>query len=453
MKTKFRFFLLAAAAIAILPACNKDPKDDPKPGEEIPAVINSNFSSIVKNSVTAVDGGYAVSLSANAGNEKLDITLVSEEGYLVPGSYAPGAGANSYQASYTGEKVAGKIIDGNVSVVKSGDDYTLSGTLRLDNGKTVLKVNASGALTFEVGEPQYYFTEEDFTEDLTAAKVGICSGKCYKVYTTGADNYFLATFYIVNGAGPGTYTIGKEGDVFALMGYPMSAYGLDDIGCRFVDESAVFTYMVAGTLIISEKYGQLTFSSPDYTDTKDWQPGHKVEFANCKKVEASSLNIKYYEPEITGDPTDGKFTWVNVGSKQSKRNPDNAECMIIFNFSNGKPFLTLFLVDKGKDENDILPAEGETKPFSVPDISDYYAGVAGIAVSGGEKPENSWVAESGYGSFLTVNGENMDIPIGYYVVLKNDGNGKLSASVVDAGYKTHPAFDFIGGYIIGATKE
>ena len=253
---KFFLFLLSAAAMLSIAACD----DDNKGGEDpIPSLLEVTFNSLVKGDITTGELNVLPVTATSADGDVLELAFYTDKIYLAAGTYTFGKAAGNYSGHFNGHKLDLDIASGNVVVAVEGDeDYTLSGTIRLDNEQgTAIKIAASGKLVYEFPTEYYYTVDKN-------AQIGGKAATLYKVYSMeGAKQ--LAEF-AVRGE-EGTFEVkdsGEEGT--AIIGVANGGTWLwrDNYG----------TYpLLHGKIAISKSHGRLNFAVDDIQD---------VTFNNCE---------------------------------------------------------------------------------------------------------------------------------------------------------------------------
>ena len=253
---KFFLFLLSAAAMLSIAACD----DDNKGGEDpIPSLLEVTFNSLVKGDITTGELNVLPVTATSADGDVLELAFYTDKIYLAAGTYTFGKAAGNYSGHFNGHKLDLDIASGNVVVAVEGDeDYTLSGTIRLDSEQgTAIKIAASGKLVYEFPTEYYYTVDKD-------AQIGGKAATLYKVYSMeGAKQ--LAEF-AVRGE-EGTFEVKDSGeDGTAIIGVANGGTWLwrDNYG----------TYpLLHGKIAISKSHGRLNFAVDDIQD---------VTFNNCE---------------------------------------------------------------------------------------------------------------------------------------------------------------------------
>ncbi|MCQ2157924.1 MAG: hypothetical protein MJY53_06010 [Bacteroidales bacterium] len=305
MKKTIKFFVIAAAAMTALVACNKDPKEDTP---EVPTLVNANITTLTNAGVSEVDGAlFKISVTGNGSEESFTADFIAPEGYLPTGSYTCAAsGENTFSGHFKNSQVDEDITKGTIAVQRNnGGAYSIVGDLKLANG-TILKLVANGNIAFEATEARYVYTATHVDYDLTASeKFGkVVSGTSYKIYENDGefDIKKAEVFYVGEEGVTGEFSVSMDGAEGAiLLGYEGMKYGTFWYGIpEWEAEFNGIAYIMMGKVKISKAWNQLTF---DFVKCMDQSWGTKdLTFAGCKKVDS----VK--EP-VSGDPEDHNFTY------------------------------------------------------------------------------------------------------------------------------------------------
>jgi len=259
---KLLYFFAAAAALFAISSCGEKPEGTPS----VPTQIEANFTNLTGNGVTLAEVNV-LPVTASENGVELSLDFYSDKTYLPTGSFTVGTGVGNYQGKIKSEAVTADIKSGAITVAMAGDgDYTLTGTLRLDNEiGTIVKLNATGNLQYEI-PTEYYYTLEKGAD-----------ANVYKIFDL--ENHPIAVAAVV-GAEEGTFEVAKEtlvpasgdnGTWVNVPGYGIEAY-------------------LHGKVTVSTSFGKKTFVFED---------NHKVSLANCELK--SSITPKYEDP--------GLFSW------------------------------------------------------------------------------------------------------------------------------------------------
>ena len=261
--------IISAAALVAFAACEPKPEVPDEP--EVPASIDATFNTLFKGDIVKGDVN-TFPVSAKSSSEDLTLSFYADKIYLPAGTYAVGEGNGNFKGHYKNDVVDNDIKSGSITVDISGDgDYTLSGTLRLDNEVgTILKLNAAGTLAYEIPTEYYY----------TIAKgqsVGSYTANVYKIYDLGCHQ--IAEVAVV----------GEEVGEFSLIAKNLVPAVADGGTWVYVDGYGTESYL-HGKVTISSSFGKKTFHFEDI---------HDVILANCE-----------LKPDLTPVYEDaGPFTW------------------------------------------------------------------------------------------------------------------------------------------------
>ena len=269
MKKLIISFVIAASAVVALASCEKKPVTPPEP--EIPTSVDANFSSLVKGDVISGDVN-AFPVTASADGAQLELTFYADKPYIPTGAYKPGLAEGCYTGRYKNSVIDANFKSGEITVNMAGDgDYTFTGTLRLDNeAGTIVKLNASGKLAYEIPTEYYYTIAKGQSINGVSANV-------YKIYDL--QNHPIAVAAVA-GAEEGEFTVadntlvpasGDEGTWVNVDGFGVEAY-------------------LHGKVTVSTSFGKKTFKFED---------NHTVTLANCELK--SSITPAYEDP--------GLFSW------------------------------------------------------------------------------------------------------------------------------------------------
>lgn len=269
MKKLFLSLVIAAAAVVTLASCEQKPDTPPEP--EIPTSVDANFTSLVKGDVISGEVN-AFPVSASAEGAQLELTFYASKPYIPTGTYKVGTAEGNYTGRYKNSVIDSAIKSGEITVNMAGDgDYTFTGTLRLDNeAGTIVKLNASGQLAYEIPTEYYYTIEKGKSVNGVTANV-------YKIYDL--ENHPIAEASVV-GAEEGEFTVADK-TLVAAAGDAGTWVNVDDYG--------VEAYL-HGKVTVSTSFGKKTFKFED---------NHTVTLANCELK--SSITPAYEDP--------GLFSW------------------------------------------------------------------------------------------------------------------------------------------------
>ena len=251
---KILLVLSVATALFAIVSCGEKPEDN-----TIPAQINGTFTTLVKGEIVTGEVNK-LSVSATADDAELALTFYSDNAMYIPaGKYSVGNAVGNYEGKFKNKSLEANIKSGEINVGIEGEgDYTISGTLRLDNeAGTIFKLNATGRLAYETPTDYYYTVNKGQTN-------------VYKIYDL--ENHPIAQASVI-GAEEGTFEVsqntlasGVEGTWVWVDGYGTEAY-------------------LHGKVTVSTSFGKKTFKFED---------NHTVMLANCELK--SSITPAYEEP-------------------------------------------------------------------------------------------------------------------------------------------------------------
>ena len=269
MKKVFFYFIATALALLAVSSCKEKEPEVVVP--EVPAQVEVNVNNLVKDDI--IEGELnKLPVSATSGDIVVKLNFYTDKVYLPTGSYTIGTGNNNYEGVIKTKDVDAAIKSGTINVAMEGDgEYTISGTLRLDNEVgTVAKLNATGTLMYEI-ETEFYYTVEK------GKSVGGYTANVYKIFDLA--NHPIAEAAVV-GAEEGTFEVSKNTLV------PINADGGTWV---WVDDYGTEAYL-HGKVTVSSSFGKKTFKFED---------NHTLTFANCELK--SSITPAYVDA--------GPFTW------------------------------------------------------------------------------------------------------------------------------------------------
>lgn len=265
---KKALFFLAAAATLFAVSCSKNGGGNNTPS--VPASIDANFTNLVKADI--VKGEVSkFPVSASADGAQIDLTFYSDNIYIPAGSYTVGTAKGNYEGKFKNADVEAAIKSGAITVALEGEgNYTLTGTLRLDNeAGTILKLNASGTLPYETPTEYYYKLEEQTIDGIKA--------HVYKIYDLENNPVAEAA---CTGTEDGTYEISNN---------TLAHISSDGGTWVYVDGFGTEAY-IHGKVTVTTTFGKKSFSFED---------NHKVMLANCQLKQDLT-------PKIVDN---GKFTY------------------------------------------------------------------------------------------------------------------------------------------------
>lgn len=234
--------------------------DDNKGGEDpIPTLVEVTFNSLAKGDIVAGELNALPVTATSADGDVLELTFYTDKIYLAAGTYTFGKAAGNYSGHFKGHKLDLDVASGNVVVAVEGDeDYTLSGTIRLDNEQgTAIKLSAAGKMVYEFPTEYYYTVDKN-------VKKGDKTANVYKVYAM-KDAQQLAEF-AVRGE-EGVFEVKDSGaDGTAIIGVAN--------GGTWLWRENYGTYpLLHGKVTIAKSHGKLNFTVDDIED---------VAFNNCE---------------------------------------------------------------------------------------------------------------------------------------------------------------------------
>ncbi len=402
MKKTFKFFVIAAASMMALVACN----DDNKGGKtDAPTLVKSNITALTNAGVAEVDGSlFKISVTGTGEGESFSADFITDEGYLPSGTYTyEASGVNTYTGHFKNKEVDEDITRGTIAVNRGENGaYSLVGDLKLANG-TILKLQAAGSMTFEASEAKFVYTATHVDYDLTASdKFGkVVSGTCFKIYENDGefDVKKAEVFYVGGEDVTGEISISMDGaDGTILLGYEGMSYGTFWYDVPEWESTGGIAYLMMGKVAISKAWNQLTF---DFKNVMDQSWGTKnLTFAGCKKV----ASVK--EP-IDGDPEDHDFTYTiqSNGTEHTMTVYDSYDrvfCSLTYDNETSTPYKVMDSAENHK----IVSAD------------EYASNPAGLATN----------------VYYYIKGEKIDVEPGNYIVVrfKEDYPG-LEGTLVAAG--------------------
>ncbi len=326
MKKAF-YFLATAAALFAVSACGEKPEAT----IEVPSQIDVNVTTLVKGDVVTGEVN-TLPVSATADDVTLELTFYSDKTYLAAGTYTVGTAAGNYQGQIKTKAVEAAFRSGTVTVADDGNDgYTLTGNLLLDNeAGTLVKLNATGTLVYELAT-EYYYTYETGTD-----------ANVYKIFDL--ENHQLAAAAVV-GAEEGTF------DVVEGKALPGTADGGTWV---WIDGFGTEVYL-HGKVTVSTSHGKKVFKFED---------NHTRTFANCElKNGLTPVLIKSDEDELniysTGILTIDKVPSPVVNGK--------TEVTFKLFFRDGREFLSAVVLA----DEDFPVINSRSKPCTIVSYGDY----------------------------------------------------------------------------------
>ena len=333
---KLFFFLVTAAALLTAASCAQKANTDNTPS--VPAQIEANFTNLAKDNFVAGNPNH-INLSASQDGAQLTLVFHTDKIYLPTGKFTLGEANGNYEGKFKNNVVDASIKSGEISVAMAGDgDYTLTGTLRLDNeAGTVLKLNASGNIVFDIPTEYYYTIEKDKT-------VGGAKANVFKIYDL--QNHPIAEAAVV-GAEEGEFTVADNTLVPAVA---------DGGTWVYVENYGTEAYL-HGKVTVSSSFGKKTFKFED---------NHTVTLANCELK--SSITPAYEDP--------GLFSWgfftYNVVKSPVLKDMYEATVKLFYRLEGdvvGPEFLSTTIITS--DDDLLMHNLGGGLPSFIVDYSDY----------------------------------------------------------------------------------
>lgn len=258
---KIYHIILAWTALSLAVSCGGKIEE---PSSGIPAVVQAAFTSLEK-SATVPGAVNTLPVSATtADGLALSLDFHSGRTYLPAGTYTVGTADGQYTGRVRSSLVEGNIVGGMLTVAVEGEDnYTISGTVRLDNAEaTAVKIRAAGSLVYEFAAEYYYTVSKGETANGIKADV-------YRVFLLD-EPYQMAEFAVV-GAETGTFTVSGTGAAGTAV------YGTAEAGSWVYEDGIGWHNLQHGTVTISDVRGKKTFQVDDT---------YSATFANCEKKDA-----------------------------------------------------------------------------------------------------------------------------------------------------------------------
>jgi hypothetical protein len=297
MKNIFKIFTITIAAALMFTSCAEDAIDQLSGKYPLPndyALSNLLLQDIQKNAntrtITLAIGSNGLSATDNGTGNYLYLEfLVARTSYLLDGgtytvAHDTVAKAGNYImgndtiGSYWAEVAGGaevkrlKVKDGTVYVSKSDDNYTISGTLFLED-RSMITVNYAGTILFEPDPAVYTYTleiDKPYAWTADGMTWNPVAGSQLNKFTVFADAVKVAYFEIVTAEDitsySGSYPVSGEirdanGAVVQGLYIDLTQYGMGIIeGGSYLFDSEN-QYINAGNIAIDDNGGILTFTS------------------------------------------------------------------------------------------------------------------------------------------------------------------------------------------------
>ncbi|MDR2653652.1 MAG: hypothetical protein LBC68_15345 [Prevotellaceae bacterium] len=296
MKHIFKIFTIAIAAAFMFTSCAEDAIDQLSGKYPLPddyALSNLLSQDVQKNAntrtITLAVGSSGLSATDNGTGSYLHVEFLvrridyflSGGAYTIASDTVAKAGnyimGNDNIGSYWAEVAGGaevkrlKIKDGTVYVSQNGDNYTIRGTIMLED-RSMVKINYSGVIVFEPDPPALTYTLETETPAIGGGVMPapIANSRMNKI-TVFADGIQLAYFEVVTAdnatslSGSYVVTDGLSATGQANNGYYMdlSAYGMGIMkgGSYYIDGTEeMFIRAGGGNIDITDNGGTLTIT-------------------------------------------------------------------------------------------------------------------------------------------------------------------------------------------------
>ncbi|MDR1348695.1 MAG: hypothetical protein LBJ63_09800 [Prevotellaceae bacterium] len=297
MKHIFKIFTITIAAAFMFTSCADDAIDQLSGKYPLPddyALSNLLLQDVQKNAttrtITLAVGSSGLSATDNGTGNYLYLEfLVARTSYLLgggaytiasdtvakAGNYIMG---NDNIGSYWAEVAGGaevkrlKVKDGTVFVTQNGDNYTIRGTIMLEDGSMVT-VNYSGIIVFEPDPPALTYTLETETPAMGGSYVPTpISGSRLNKITVLADGIELAYFEVVTAdnaislSGSYVVTDGLSATGQVNNGYyiDLGWYGMSGVmegGSYYLNgDTKMFIRVGGGNIVIDDNGGTLTIT-------------------------------------------------------------------------------------------------------------------------------------------------------------------------------------------------
>ncbi len=246
--------LLAVAAFWGITACqNKTPE------ETVPALVEVEFNALAKGNTTSGDINILPVKATSDAGDVLDLTFYTDKIYLAAGSYTFGKNAGNYSGHFKSKSLDLDIASGNITVAVDGEeDYTVSGTVRLDNEKgTALKFSAKGKMVYEFPTEYYYTSTPN-------KKIGDKTVTLYQIFDMSTSTQIAEAAVV---GSEGTFEVKDTGaDGTAVIGL---AHG----GTWFYVQDYGAYLLLHGKVSVTKSHGRMNFV---FEDTQS------ASFNNCE---------------------------------------------------------------------------------------------------------------------------------------------------------------------------
>ena len=241
---KLFLMIMAAAALWGITACEQTPQEEP-----VPALVDVAFNSLAKGNTTTGNVNILPVSATNADGDVLELSFYTDKIYLSAGTYSFGKNAGNYEGHFKNKKLDLDITSGSITVAVEGEeDYTISGTVRLDNEQgTAVKFVAKGKLVYEFPTEYYYTCTPN-------KKIGEKTATLYQIFDM-TTSYQLAEVAVVGTEGAfEVKDSGAEGT--AIIGY---AHG----GTWFMVNDYGSYAMLHGKVTVGKSHGKMNFVFED----------------------------------------------------------------------------------------------------------------------------------------------------------------------------------------------
>jgi len=251
---KIVVMLLAVATLWGITACEKKTSE-----ETVPTLVEVEFNALTKGDATPGDVNILPVKATSEAGDVLDLNFYTDKIYLAAGTYAFGENAGNYAGHFKNKSLDLDIISGSITVAVDGEeDYTITGTVRLDNEMgTALKFSAKGKMVYEFPTEYYYTSTPN-------KKIGDKSVTLYQIFDMKSSSQ-LAEVAVVGTEG--TFEVkdsGAEGTAVIGLAHGGTWFYVQDYGSYL---------LLHGKVSVTKSHGKMNFV---FEDTKS------ASFNNCE---------------------------------------------------------------------------------------------------------------------------------------------------------------------------
>ncbi|MDR0581456.1 MAG: hypothetical protein LBG31_00665 [Prevotellaceae bacterium] len=429
-KIKLYFSAVLTAGLMLFTACEKD-AIDPLEGK-YPVPENYALAGLVSQNVAKETGARIFTLELGSAGQYLSVEFAGPRAnYLLPaGNYTIAARSAARAGNYiAGDGNGGtywvtgstklKLIDGTIAVQVTGDTYTISGIVMLED-RSIIKIAYTGVIIFAPDPPVYTYTldvQKPYAWTADGTTFSPVSGSQLNKFTVLADGDKVAYIEIVTAENPasfsGTYPVSgairdASGAVVQGLYMDLSAFvpGLIIEGGSYLFDSEN-QYINAGNITIADNGGVLTFTSSDLAilDKATGLPKPGTQSINYAEATNATVQASYTYSIETAAPAMGGMMGTDpiAGSQLNK----------ISVFS-GSDLVAYF---------ELVSAENPASLSGDYVVTDGISAI-GQAANGYQLP-SIWGGASG-GCYYIANGEKMFIRAGGGNISITDNNGVLT---------------------------